>query len=63
MNNLDLDLSRNNLAIIPDHVYRIKTLRRLNLSQNCLSDLAHEIGKALKQIGIFYSNYFNKIIF
>ena len=41
----DLDLSCNNLAIVPDHIYRIKSLRRLNLSQNCLTDLAHEIGE------------------
>ena len=41
----ELDLSGNNLTIIPDTVYKIKTLRRLNFSQNCVSELSHLIGE------------------
>jgi Leucine-rich repeat (LRR) protein len=41
----ELDLSCNNLNIIPDTVYKIKTLRRFNFSQNCASEISHLIGE------------------
>ncbi|XP_054268551.1 protein flightless-1 [Macrosteles quadrilineatus] len=36
----DLDLSFNNLPKVPDALYTLPTLRRLNLSSNCITELA-----------------------
>ena len=42
---LDLDLSANDLPAVPDVVYKLKALKRLNLNDNQITDLAGQAGK------------------
>ncbi|XP_018497358.1 protein flightless-1 [Galendromus occidentalis] len=44
----DIDFSSNNLPRVPDMLYALKTLRRLNLSDNCITELSPEIGDSWK---------------
>ena len=37
-------MSNNDLPIIPDTVYKMRTLRRLDVSGNQLADVSHLIG-------------------
>ena len=41
---LDLDLSANDLPAVPDVVYRLKALKRLNLNDNQITDLTGQSG-------------------
>ena len=41
----DLDLSYNNLTRVPDCVWTLKSLKRLNLSDNAISEISTNIGK------------------
>ena len=40
----EIDLSSNELTIIPDTIYKIRSLRRLDFSQNNLTEVSHMIG-------------------
>jgi Leucine-rich repeat (LRR) protein len=41
---LDLDLSGNDLPAVPDVVYKLKALRRLNLNDNLITELTGQSG-------------------
>ena len=41
----EVDLSYNKLPRVPEQLYKIKSLRRLNLSNNEISELSSIIGK------------------
>lgn len=40
----DVDFSQNALPRVPDVLYTLSTLRRLNLSDNAISEVSHVIG-------------------
>lgn len=42
---LDLDLSANDLPSVPDVVYKLRTLRRLNLNDNQIKELSSLSGR------------------
>ncbi|KAM7297511.1 protein flightless-1 [Ixodes scapularis] len=48
----DVDFSQNALPRIPDVLYTLTTLRRLNLSDNCISEISPVIGDVWKSIRI-----------
>lgn len=52
---LDIDFSSNDLPSIPDVIYKIKTLRRLNLSENKISDIAPNIDNLEELISLNFS--------
>ena len=41
---LDLDLSANDLPAVPDVVYKLKALKRLNLNDNQITELTGQSG-------------------
>ncbi len=43
----DVDLSQNELTRVPEAFYRLASLKRLNLSSNCITELASVIGMLL----------------
>lgn len=48
----DVDFSQNNLPRIPDVLYTLSTLKRLNLSDNCISEVSPVIGDVWKNIRV-----------
>jgi Leucine-rich repeat (LRR) protein len=42
---VELDLAQNNLPRVPDALYTLPNLKRLNLSDNELTEISHAIGK------------------
>ena len=56
----DVDLSCNQLAAIPETVYKIKSLRRLNFSQNCLTEVQMDIGNLDELVSLNLSR--NKLL-
>lgn len=40
----DVDLSKNNLPRVPDALYTLPNMKRLNLSENSIIDIASDIG-------------------
>lgn len=45
----DLDLSANDLPAVPDVVYKLKALKRLNLNDNQISELTGQSGKTKRK--------------
>lgn len=43
----DIDLSRNDLPRLPEPIYNLKSLKRLNISDNQIEELSSLVGKTL----------------
>jgi Leucine-rich repeat (LRR) protein len=44
----DVDLSANDLPKVPDCLFTVTTIRRLNLADNAIKDLSIAIGKLIE---------------
>jgi hypothetical protein len=53
----DVDVSENKLPRVPETLYKVKTLRRLNLSSNEITELSSLVGKFLISWFIFFPNF------
>lgn len=52
INLVDLDLSQNQLSMLPEALYTIPTLKRLNFSDNNLGEFPADVSEYLKQLEI-----------
>jgi Leucine-rich repeat (LRR) protein len=55
---LDLDLSNNDLPAVPDVVYKLKALKRLNLNDNQISELTGQSGRTDLRSLFVHCSYF-----
>lgn len=55
---LDLDLSANDLPAVPDVVYKLKALKRLNLNDNQITELAGQAGKHRRRFSHWLADFF-----